>query len=231
MMISNSILVRALGIAAFVLASLAVIGAQDVTPVSATFDTGADGWKAGALADGATLGELGEPATPQWDASNGHPGGALFLTGADAAARLYFDAPASFLGNRRAYYGGELRYDIRSDGQGTATDAPDVVLVAFGITLVHVHPAPLKPGWNTRVVPLQQNAWRIARPGGETPRKAELERVLTYLKAIRLYGEVRGGKGTGWIDNVILRPPQMVTPDGERPPVMTDHGMPTPDRR
>ena len=226
-----SILIRTLGVVAIVFTSSVGVDAQGPSVISSTFEGGSEGWRTGTHPTGASFDALQGTTTPGWKASGGHPGGALFVVDAEDASDFYFDAPASFLGNRRNYYGGELRYDIKSEGTDAPMDAPDVVLVSLGMVLIHDRPGALGAGWNTISVTLTQNSWRIAQRDGATPSKAEFERVLTYLTALRINGEFRSGTDTGWIDNVVMTPPQTASPAGETAPISTDHGMPMPPQR
>ncbi len=77
-------------------------------PVASTFDAGAEGW---------TL--IGD-ANPVPE----HADGAIAATDLEGGATWYFQAPPSFLGDRRSLYGAELVYTLRTDGTGRMFPAP-----------------------------------------------------------------------------------------------------------
>ena len=181
--------------------------AQFGRPAS-SFDSDGDGW---AIAnDGGG-----------WVAAGGNPDG--YIEGVDTGAATgstawYFSAPPKFLGDRSAYLGGELRYDLQqSDAAPGFLSQPWVVLRGAGITLVY--DASVAPGttWTPYAIPLETDAgWHIAVDGcwtlsivspnvcnfnGASPSVAQFMTVLSNLDTVLIRGEYSATFDTGGLDN------------------------------
>src|ERR1044072_8484693 len=92
--------------------------------VMSTFDTDTEGWS-GVSLDASY--NLTGTHTVNWNGSGGDPGGHAWRLDPQGGSRLYFVAPAKFLGDLSAAYGGTLNYEVRHSG-GTLYNAADVIL-------------------------------------------------------------------------------------------------------
>lgn len=166
---------------------------QAAVIVQSTFDTGDEGWRVGDLTG------VGGLVMPTYFAGGGNPAG--FIRAQDLFWWTMFVAPAPFLGDMSAAYGGQLRFDQRElPNSGVA--APAVALEGAGLRLGH---AGLMPGtgWTTIVVPLAPGGW----VNGATLAPAtaqELLAALSSLTALRINADYLDGPDQVDLDNVAL---------------------------
>jgi hypothetical protein len=172
--------------------------------VTSTFRGGPEGWRTGNLPDGGPYDTLRGMTTPKWDGAGGQRGGAISMTDPEGYSDFCFDAPSPYLGDKRAFYGGELRYQLRCEGGSGSLDEPDVILVGGGLILVYDRPGSPGSGWGTYAVPLSEAGWTVGRPRGTPATSAEFTRVLGSLTALRINGEFRSGADTGSLANVSI---------------------------
>lgn len=67
-------------------------------------------------------------------ATDGNPGGSI--RGVEGGAGVwYFQAPDAYLGDRAAYYGGSISFDLRQDVDTSQFDENDILLTGGGIAL------------------------------------------------------------------------------------------------
>ncbi|MCX6551925.1 MAG: hypothetical protein NTY02_13175 [Acidobacteria bacterium] len=118
-----------------------------------------------------------------------------------------------YLGNKIAYYGGRLTYELKSEGTGPLLDEPEVILVGSGLTLVYDKPLTVAAGWNSRAVPLTASGWTFREPKGRAATPEEFERALSSVAALRINGEFRTGTDTGWLAAVSMEPASPPTPE------------------
>jgi hypothetical protein len=69
-----------------------------------TFDTDIDGWSSIDSNTG---------ATPAFQATGGNPGGFIQVFDGVGGTATFYVAPAKFLGNKSACYGGTLKFDLQ----------------------------------------------------------------------------------------------------------------------
>ena len=199
-------------LASFVI-SLPAAGAT----VSSTFDTGDDGWRfvdVPGQAGGPNFTTiLSGPSIPIHSASGGNPGG--FISAQDPSDQtFFFDAPAKFLGNQSAAYGGSLRFDVKtSPAIPEWTGDPDVLLISGSAVLVFDFADNPGTAFVTRTVGLSEGLWRVGGLNGAFATQSELLGVLGNLTALRIRGEyvssVVGDPSTfelASLDNVVLTP-------------------------
>jgi laminin B (domain IV) len=172
--------------------------------VSSTFDTDADGWVAKDLA----FPNPGVPPvplntfTPVYQPTGGNPGGHLSLADPTANA-WYWYAPAKFLGDRHAAYGGTLSFDLAVTGTGTPFDEEDVILVGGGVTLVFTLPARPGTSFTSYQATLTEAGWKRDTRSGPAATLADMQTVLGALTYIR--GEyLLASDDVGRIDNVVI---------------------------
>lgn len=169
--------------------------------ITSTFDTDADGWM---VISNGTSGI-------QYSAS-GHPGGCVRYTD-DFAGPARFEAPAKFLGDRSAYYGGLIRWDAFSETSGSWFSDP-VILIGGKITNLWLFYTPPDLGglsWTTRRVPLVAcGGWLVGPPHSaigntNTPAtESQLRDVLSGLEHMRLPTDYVDGTDSARIDNIVL---------------------------
>jgi gliding motility-associated-like protein len=184
--------------------------------ITSTFTSNAEAWTTPNDADG-TIG---------YSATGGNPGGFVFGTpfvinlGAGSLyAPFDFVAPASYLGNRSAYYNGTLRYDIQVSSTGTPNQYPEVTIAnSTGITLYYFptisnQPA-AAPSWTTFSVTLNNalGYWKTTNSAtGAAATEAQVQSVLTNLASLQIRGLYRDANVTCRLDNVTFMPPLVVT--------------------
>lgn len=87
------------------------------TTINSWFSSDTDGW---------TL--AGDAAAPEYVETGGNPGGHVCADDSVSGNTWYFDAPAKFLGDRSAAYGGDLQFDLKQSSTSSQFDNHDVVL-------------------------------------------------------------------------------------------------------
>jgi hypothetical protein len=188
----------------FIKRSLALVALLGITSAAnaqiavSTFDTDADGWTIGEFFS--TFG--GDP--PSYLTSDGNPGG--FIQTSDLYGWNAFHAPAKFLGDKAAAYGGSLRVDQRlltSDN----TIYPMVVISDGTLTLQFRTPPP-QTGWTIYNITLLASAgWEVANGSGnpgDPASEEQLIQVLSNLVFMNFDGDWQTGSDLIDLDNVRL---------------------------
>jgi len=173
-------------------------GAQGVLAQS-TFDVDDEGWLVG--------GPIPDP--PGYFATGGNPGG--FIRGFDASgptggrAFWAFIAPAGYLGDVSAAYGGALSFDLRQDIEdGTPFNDDDVTLIGGGFTIViDAGPNPATT-WTSYSVPIVESAGWVHYGTSQPPTMTEMQAVLGSLSELWIRGEFIAGNDSADLDNVVL---------------------------
>jgi hypothetical protein len=187
------------------LAAVALLGSAAPSSaanlVSSTFGTGVDGWSA--------LGDTSAPAS--WVSTGGHPGGSVQVSDTASGGVMFWVAPAKFLGDKGAAYGGRLGFDLRQSDTSSQFDDQDVVLQGGGMTLVY--DTAVNPGTTfTRYrVPLTPVGWHENTLAGPQPTVAEFRSVLGSLTGLRIRAEYRTGPDVDDIDTVLITTPPETT--------------------
>jgi laminin B (domain IV) len=177
--------------------SLALLSAHSTSaaPLAvSTFDTGTDGWTI--FSDG--TGPVFEPGV-------GNPPGDIIGTDVVLGQVWYFNAPASFLGNKSA--ASLLSFDMSQSATTTQFNSSDVVLIGGGLTLaLDTVPSPAAfPNFTHYEVSLgSATGWHIDTLGGAGASKEQLDTVLSALSALRIRGEFVNGADQARLDNVVL---------------------------
>ena len=174
--------------------------ANAATIVLSTFDTDAQGWTLGEMfsTDGATA--------PTFVASGGNPGG--FIRTADIFGFNAFQAPASYLGNQSAAYGGSLTLDTRSTGNDVINYP--LVAISNGTTELHFRtPPPSTTAWTSYSISFLASAgWEVVNESspyvGAPATEAQLQAVLANLQYLNINGDWNTGADQVDLDNVAL---------------------------
>lgn len=187
-------------ITAAVAAALALVAvpatAQTVIAAS-DFSLGPAGWRAfnGVTDDG-------------WQLLGGNPGGFMRATDANTDALWFFAAPAAFLGDLSAAYGGALAYDLRVAGAAPPhleTYADLQILGANGVRLVRTMETAPGNAWTSFLVPLvADGAWRIGAVDGAAASALTFQQVLAGVTELRIRGDHLSAFETTGLDNVVL---------------------------
>lgn len=159
------------------------------------FDVDAQGWKA-------ILG-----ADVEYRSMGGNPGGYVSATDIPGLQMTwYWEAPARYQGDRSAYSGRTLTFDLKQSLSSEDFDAADVSLLGGGLELVFDLPNSPGKDWTSYTVPLDGgNRWhtierRVSRPATID----DMRVVLTSLTYLRIRGEYALNVDTGGLDNVIF---------------------------
>lgn len=175
--------------------------------VTSQFDTTSEDWQVTSLLD---LGPYDPPTQvlpASYEPAGGNPGGFISSTDPDSVT-FWFDAPAKFLGNKSAYHGGTLGFDLfyQTDPANLPWEDADVLLVGAGMSLVmDAGDRPVYDTWTPYLVSLHEDAgWRVGDLNGAPPTDAEFAQVLSSLTALRIRGEFVYGQEFSGLDNVTL---------------------------
>ncbi|UCH46869.1 MAG: RDD family protein [Betaproteobacteria bacterium] len=159
--------------------------------VVSEFDAGAEGWKIYGDAQGSSE----EPDLED---------GALRATDDAAGDVWYWEAPASFLGDKGHLYDLDLVYRLRTDVPNAPFNAADILIAGADITLVH--DTWRNPGaeWTGYRIRLAETTNWINQSTNKPATREEFERVLSDMKMLRIRGEYASGRDTGWLDEVAI---------------------------
>lgn len=139
----------------------------------------------------------------------GQQNGVLYGIDDATGGTWFFNAPVRYLGDKSAYHGGTLSFDLKVGGDQTGPyDWYDVYLTGANghelfLDLDH------KPGyaWTSYTVPLDASAdWRWESMAGRQATDAEIAMVLADLEGLSIRGEYSDGADKGYLDNVALAP-------------------------
>lgn len=170
--------------------------------VSSTFDSGAEGWTA-VNYPFRTHDPNPTTALLPFDNANGNPAGSVRI--GDIFSETGIAAPSTYLGQKLAYYGGSIVYDIfirYTDG----VDYPAVVLNGGGISLYYDAPTPPLNEWQRRTVPLTEAGWKVSTTHADAS-EIEFKQVLSELVGIYIYTEWNTGADDTNVDNFQMAPP------------------------
>lgn len=162
-----------------------------------TFDTSNEGWVIVSYPFHSHVAVPGTAPLP-FDGSLGLPPGSVHV--GDVFGETGISAPAAFLGDKSAYYGDTLTYDIFlrfSDG----VSYPAVVLNGGTMSLFYEALPPTLEAWEHRVVPLSENGWYVS-DSGLSATQGQFQAVLQNLVGLYLYTEWNTGTDDTNVDNV-----------------------------
>lgn len=189
--------------------------------ISNPFNSNAEGWTTPNDAD----------ATITFNNIGGNPGGFVYGTPFAivlGAGTLYvpfnFVAPATYDGNRSAYFDGTLRFDLQQGTTGTSEQAAEVILTNnAGISIYYFPATPFQPlaapTWTRYSVVLNEDLgyWKTSNSAsGSAATAAQILNILTTLDALEIRGRFRNANTQGRLDNVTFTPPIIIN---TQPPV------------
>ncbi len=135
-----------------------------------------------------------------FDGAEGLPAGSVRV--GDVFGETGIAAPAAFLGDMSAYYGGSLAWDILirySDGVAY----PALVLSGATMSLYWDAPAPVLGAWTHVSAPLVESGWKVGGTQVDATR-TDMLAVLESLSGIYIYTEWRTGPDDTSVDNIVL---------------------------
>lgn len=167
--------------------------------VQSTFDAGSEGWEVGDFFDSTGS------AAPVWLGAGGNPGG--FIRTDDQFNWNAFQAPAAFLGDQSAAYGGNLHLEQRvlsSDGI-----MYPMVIISDGSLRLQFRTSPPTTGWTPYNISLLAAAgWEVDNDASGNPgpaaTEAQLQQVLSSLVFLNVDADWLTGSDQIDLDNVRL---------------------------
>lgn len=162
-----------------------------------TFSDDADGWQA---KNGAV--------DFQWLGSGGNFDGYVQAKDQSGDSLWFFSAPAKFLGNKAAAYGGTLSFDLRVITASAPLEGAyaDIQLIAGdGTQLSFVGALAPASTWTAYQVSMVAGpAWRVGSVDGPAATAAQMSATLSNLSSIRIRGDfAQAGEATA-LDSVLL---------------------------
>jgi Ca2+-binding RTX toxin-like protein len=168
--------------------------------ITSTFDTDIEGWSF-----------IADVREFRHAIDGGNPGG--YLEGVDytTGETWYFVAAEKYLGDKSAYFGGSLSFDLKQSELSSQFNNDDVVLIGSTVTIVHNILRP-ETDWTSYTLNLDTRAdWRIGSETGEVATEAQIQEALASLQTLRIRGEYVSGSDTGGLDNVVLQSANVAT--------------------
>lgn len=161
------------------------------------FDSNAEGW---AVVDYPDRSHVPMPATipATWDPGTGNPAGSLRI--GDLYLTTGIAAPAGWLADASALYGGTLEYEILIRHTDEAP-YPAVVLNGGSGSLYFNAPPPPLGQWYTFSIPLREQGWLISDVF-QPPTPEEFRSVLANLQGLYILTEWRTGPDDTSVDNI-----------------------------
>jgi alkaline phosphatase D len=184
----------------FALVILRCVGVCHAESVVSTFDTGVDGWN---IADLRSYGPYDPPLGTyplSWNAAEG------YAWEYDPSSNSFFmNAPAKFLGDKSAYYGGQLTFQLKSTIANWANDNVVVIVGNNGkIICALIEPLPTTT-WTSYRIPLLPSKFLYDGKNGQVVTESDFRGVLQNIKALRISGEYGAQvQETVGLDNVII---------------------------
>jgi hypothetical protein len=164
------------------------------------FDNDDQGWTITGDAQGTS-------AKPDFNGTGGNPDGLISAKDNVAGGTWYFSAPAKYLGDQSAAFGGTLSFDLKTTPITSPFANSDVLLEAGALILSFDLPQDPGTDWTHYVVPLDASGWTSRANDAGTLSPEAFRMALSQLSALRIRGEYQSGPDTGSLDNVRLTAP------------------------
>ena len=160
-----------------------------------------------ASAQGWTItGDVSAESPALYSGGGGNPDGAISWVDG-GGSYWYFTAPAKYLGDDSAFYGGILRFDLKVTAITMVGEAPDVLLTSDTLTLAYDCTPDPTTSYTRYTVHLKETGWKVGTLTGAAATTAQFKQVLSKLTRLRIRGEFNVGSDTGHLDNVYLGMP------------------------
>ena len=194
------------------IATLALNAGTARADVNSTFDASAEDWTHVSIS--ACDGAVASAPTPTWQATGGNPGGFIRLIAPSEGNWSYWDAPDAFDGDRSAFAGGELSFDLRSNQSlvqafNCGPAIGDVELVGASQRIEYDIPGGTLAAnvWHHLSVPLTPAGWFYVGTAHTPVTASDFAAVLAGLSGIRIRAEWSTAVDTDDLDNVVLAGP------------------------
>ncbi|KAB2664305.1 MAG: hypothetical protein DVB31_10050 [Verrucomicrobia bacterium] len=167
-----------------------------------TFDQSAGDWL---VVDYPFRSHRPNPATVPlpFDGTYGVPAGSVRI--GDLFGETGIAAPARYVGNKSAFYGGSLAYDIFIRYSDNAV-YPGVFLNGGSKSVYYDAPSPPVGVWQHRTVPLSEPGWKDTATG-QPATAVVFKEVLGNLVGLYIYTEWHSGADDTNVDNISLKAP------------------------
>lgn len=160
-----------------------------------------------ASAQGWTItGDVSAESPAIYSGGGGNPDGSISWVDG-GGSYWYFTAPAKYLGDDSAFYGGILRFDLKVTAITMLGEAPDVLLTSDTLTLAYDCTPDPTTSYTRYTVHLKETGWKVGTLSGAAATVAQFKQVLSKLTRLRIRGEFNVGSDTGHLDNVYLGMP------------------------
>jgi len=184
--------------------------------VTSDFASNSDGWTT----------TTAKNSTVNYSASGGNPNGYVSAQTSGSVnfgagvvwIPFYIDAPGKFTGNKSAYYGGNLRYDVSQSTVAATTQWPAVIITSVAGTSLYYFPntpfvAPAFGTFSTFNIPLSATGeWKTtSSPTGTAATAAQITTVLTTLQTLQIQGLYSNADNIARFDNITMYPPIVVS--------------------
>jgi hypothetical protein len=184
-------------------AAFGAVSAQ-ASSITSTFDTDAEGWVVGDNGS-QTVPYLGGTSAPTYQSTLGNPGG--FIETNDLYSSNAFYAPAAFLGNQSAFYGGTLSFSLQEQVAADINPGTAVVLYSGGSAIAFAAPAP-GTTWDNYSVSLTAAGWTTyagnQSVGGAAVSAATFQSFLANITALSILADWHNGSDLVGLDTVAL---------------------------
>jgi len=151
-------------------------------------------------------GDVSAESPADYSGGGGNPDGSISWVDG-GGSYWYFTAPAKYLGDDSAFYGGILRFDLKVTAITMLGDAPDVLLTSDTLTLAYDCTPEPTTSYTRYTVHLKETGWKVGTLSGAAATVAQFKQVLSKLTRLRIRGEFNVGSDTGHLDNVYLGMP------------------------
>lgn len=191
-------------------AACAGLMAGTASAAESHFDAGDEGWTFAEVdfAISANPPHVAAVNPLAWKDTGGHPGGYVEITRDPSPLWNWFSAPAAFLGDQSALYGGTLTYDLIDSAGGAGSEIlPAVMLVGAGTTL-YINSGWPDDAWTSYSIMLKEAGWYtdFFDPAGSPATQAEFQAVLADVQGLYIDGDWTGVPNSMGLDNVVMTP-------------------------
>jgi len=156
------------------------------------FDTSSENWTT-----------VGDTTNEMWSDAMGNPPGSFGAVDLVQGILWEYVAPGKFLGDRSAFFGSTLSFDLYTNRVDAEHAGQIVSMRGSGLTLQYEAPMlPVENQWTRYAIPLAPSELWTRGDTGEAVTPEEFNAVLSGLSRLSIRGEYWSGDDTGFIDNV-----------------------------
>ncbi|MCB9852522.1 MAG: hypothetical protein H6819_05465 [Phycisphaerales bacterium] len=146
---------------------------------------------------------VGDTTNVMWSDTMGNPPGSFGAVDLVQGILWEYVAPGKFLGDRSAFFGSTLSFDLYTNRVDAEHAGQIVSMRGSGLTLQYEAPMlPVEDQWTRYDIPLEPSEFWTRGDTGDPVTPQEFNAVLSGLSRISIRGEYWSGDDTGFIDNV-----------------------------